>query len=361
MLNWLKKQVSSKKTLEEKMYVIVLIVGTFINLLSFIITCIEHLGAITVCCTFLCFCTMALFWYLSVAKGMEKQLRAPLMVVIVFGLVTIAWFCCGGVRSGMILYAIGSLFLIVPCIRDVKRRIILFSVCLLWLMAVVAFSVFVRPDLVIALTYTEWYLDVIVSLPICSVGIYLITSLVVNEYETERKNKEKLLSELETLSKVDPLTKLYNRRELFKRIDPEAEFEKNDDRYLLMLDIDFFKKINDTYGHLFGDHVLSKLGAVLIQNRDEENGEFAARYGGEEFVVVFCCKDGKEAEDRAEKIRQGIYDAKFSEEPDLHISVSGGLVRLCDYQNITEALSGADGLLYHAKHNGKNQIIGGLQ
>ena len=361
MLNWLKQQVSSKKTLEEKMYVIVLIVGTFINLLSFIITCIEHLGAITVCCTFMCFAVMALFWYLSVAKGMEKRLRVPLMLVMVFGLVTPAWFCCGGIRSGMIMYAMGCLILIVPSIRNVKKRVIIFNVCLLWLMAVVAFSVFIRPDLVITLTYTEWYLDVIVSLPICSVGIYLVTSLIVNEYESERKNKEKLLSELETISRVDSLTKLYNRRELFKRIDPDAGFEKEDNRYLLMLDIDFFKKINDTYGHLFGDHVLSEVGSVLLQNKDEENGEFAARYGGEEFVVIFCCKDAKEAEQRAEKIRSGIYETIYEEEPDLHISVSGGLVRLCDYQNITEALSKADGLLYHAKHNGKNQIIGGLQ
>ena len=232
----------------------------------------------------------------------------------------------------------------------------MYIVSLLWLSAIIAFSVFFRPDLVTPISDKEWYLDVLVSMALVSAGIYFITSLVVNAYETERKSKETLLEELEKQAKVDPLTGLYNRREMYVLLE-ENEHLNDGQHYLIMLDIDFFKKINDTYGHLFGDLALSSVAATLKDNIRDDEGEFAARYGGEEFVVLLCCRDTAETESRAEAIRSQVYEHKYEENPDLHVSVSGGMVCIKDYPDLTSALSQADTLLYKAKQSGKNRIL----
>ena len=356
MIQWLKKQISSRKTLDSKMYIIVLIIGTFTNLASFIITCVERLAPAAIISTFLCFAAMGVFWYLSVAKDMERYLHLPMMIVIIYILLPMAWFFCGGVKSGMVLYFLGCLFLTVPCLEEGKKRVIMYLVSLLWLSGIIAFSVFFRPDLVTPLSDKEWYLDVLVSIALVSAGIYFITSLIVNAYETERKSKEALLEEMEKLAKVDPLTGLNNRREMFVLL--EANEKLNDGQhYLMMLDIDLFKKINDTYGHLFGDRALSTVASILQANAGKGQEEFAARYGGEEFVALLCCKDLAEAEKRAEAVRLQIFEQEYEENPGLHISVSGGMVCIRDYSDLTSALSAADALLYKAKQSGRNRIF----
>ena len=356
MIQWLKKQITSRKTLDSKMYIIVLIIGTFTNLASFIITCVERLAPAAIISTFLCFAAMGVFWYLSVAKDMERYLHLPMMIVIIYILLPMAWFFCGGVKSGMVLYFLGCLFLTVPCLEEGKKRVIMYLVSLLWLSGIIAFSVFFRPDLVTPLSDWEWYYDVLVSMTLVSAGIYFITSLIVKAYETERKSKEALLEEMEKLAKVDPLTGLYNRREMFVLLEQNAELNDGQ-HYLMMLDIDFFKKINDTYGHLFGDTALSSVAAMLQDNAKTDLGEFAARYGGEEFVALLCCRDAAEADSRSEAIRSQIYEHKYEENPDLHISVSGGMVCIKDHTDLTSALSAADALLYKAKQSGRNMIL----
>lgn len=356
MIQWLKKQISSRKTLDSKMYIIVLIIGTFTNFASFIITCVERLAPAAIITTFLCFAAMGVFWYLSVAKDMERYLHLPMMIIIIYVLLPMAWFFCGGIRSGMVFYFLGCLFLTVPCLEAGKKRVIMYITSLLWLSGIIAYSVFFRPDLVTPITDREWYLDVLVSLALVSAGIYFITSLIVNAYETERKSKEALLEKMEKQAKVDPLTGLYNRREMFVLLE-EHEQLKDGQHYLIMLDIDFFKKINDTYGHLFGDIALIAVAAILKDNSRDDLGEFAARYGGEEFVALLHCGDATETERRAEAIRSQIYEHEYEEYPDLHISVSGGMVCIKDYPDLTSALSAADTLLYEAKHSGKNKIL----
>ncbi len=353
MIKWIKDQISSRKTLDSKMYMIVLIVGTFANLASFIITCVEKLEFAAILSTFLCFATMAVFWYMTVAKDMERHLHMPLMVVMIFGLLPLAWFFCGGIHSGMLLYFLGCLFLIVPCIVEARKRVIFFAVSLIWIMAILFISTIVFPNLITPLSDREWYLDVMMAMAVCAAGIFAITTLVVDAYETERKGREQLLKEMEMLAKMDALTGLYNRRELFERLEGA---DAGSDVYLIMVDIDNFKKINDTYGHLFGDKALKSVAGVLKDNASKD-GEFAARYGGEEFVAVIRCANTAGAAKRAEEIRSRVFETEYEEYPGLNISVSGGLVHAADHENITSALSKADELLYKAKQSGKNRIL----
>ncbi len=149
---------------------------------------------------------------------------------------------------------------------------------------------------------------------------------------------------------VDPLTKIYNRRYLDVLL---FKLRKRLGFSILMLDIDDFKKINDNYGHTFGDKVLINLGKVLlscIRNYDD-----AIRYGGEEFLVVLYRAGLQDAKQVAERIRTKFYESKYEEVPGLKISVSIGIACGVNGDNLWDVIKKADKALYQAKRKGKNR------
>ena len=174
-------------------------------------------------------------------------------------------------------------------------------------------------------------------------------------YQREREKKEDLLARLDMLARKDELTGLYNRRELFRKLEQTELFAEN--AYcLVMLDIDHFKSINDTYGHVFGDTVLRTISAELIDRFRRENGELAARYGGEEFVLLLKNNGTDKVAERIDGLRKTIGNMKWEEAPKLSVTISGGIVKCHDYTQISAMLSGADKLLYSAKEGGRNRI-----
>lgn len=173
------------------------------------------------------------------------------------------------------------------------------------------------------------------------------------------------IRQLERLSIVDGLTGLYNKKYLYEFIKREI---KRTERFgmmmaCIMMDVDHFKKINDTYGHPCGDAVLKELGALL---GDMIRGyDFAARYGGDEFTVVLPQQTSrKNAQNVAERIRRAIEGQEFtvksqSKRQPLRITVSLGVAAfpdktMIDYESLIER---ADEALYQAKLQGRNRIV----
>ncbi|KTD57184.1 regulatory protein (GGDEF domain) [Legionella sainthelensi] len=170
----------------------------------------------------------------------------------------------------------------------------------------------------------------------------------------------RLRENLRYQSMRDPLTGLYNRRYLedflLKQIH-QSERTKSPIS-LLMLDLDHFKKINDTYGHDAGDVALKELGKIL--HEDIRVGDVAARYGGEEFIVAFYNTDEKTIKTRAESIREAVsrLQIKYGAQPVGPITISIGVaVYPADGRTTTELIESADKALYFAKTNGKNRIV----
>ncbi|MGQ3889011.1 diguanylate cyclase [Legionella sp. CNM-1927-20] len=158
----------------------------------------------------------------------------------------------------------------------------------------------------------------------------------------------------------DPLTGLYNRRYLedflFKSVHQAARSKSTFS--ILILDLDHFKKINDTYGHDAGDAVLKELGRIL--QGIIRIGDIAARYGGEEFVVAFYNIDHETTLTRAESIRQAVLrlQVRYGAQQVGPITVSIGVAMYpVDGRTPTELIESADKALYAAKHKGRNQII----
>lgn len=172
-------------------------------------------------------------------------------------------------------------------------------------------------------------------------------------YSLYKEVKEKTL-ELEKMAKSDGLTGLLNHMEIFRQLDLEIEKKGRygDNLSLIMFDLDFFKNINDTYGHLFGDRVLESVSSIIQKNI--RNVDLAGRYGGEEFMIILPKASLKQAVETAERIRDAIENCVF-ENVDLKVTISGGVAE-CIKENSKELVSRADNLLYKAKEGGRNNI-----
>lgn len=161
------------------------------------------------------------------------------------------------------------------------------------------------------------------------------------------------IKNLEIAAYTDGLTKLYNHKKIFECLELEIQRER---RYknkmsIMMLDIDYFKKVNDVYGHPKGDFVLKKIAEVILTTiRDID---VAGRYGGEEFLIIFPGVVKKEALIGAERLRKNIEETIFDDE--IHITVSGGLAEYGS-ETTLELIEEADKNLYNAKSKGRNRI-----
>ena len=158
------------------------------------------------------------------------------------------------------------------------------------------------------------------------------------------------------LSLTDALTGLYNRRHFDNTVEREFMRSKRygGDLSLAIIDIDFFKKVNDTYGHLCGDYVLKEVAYLIMDNFRKT--DFVFRYGGEEFVVILTETDIKSSQIPLERLRKKIdeYPFVFNGQP-LHITISTG-VSSNNAEDMETFLDNADKALYRAKQAGRNRI-----
>jgi diguanylate cyclase (GGDEF)-like protein len=174
------------------------------------------------------------------------------------------------------------------------------------------------------------------------------------------KNRQKI----EYLAEHDQLTGLYNRGEFETRL---AEEVKRSGRYdhnlsLLMIDLDHFKKINDTHGHTAGDDVLEAMGTLLNRNADEtvRFSDIPGRYGGEEFTLLLPETRAEGAKTVAERIRQQLKDETFRspEGETFQVSCSIGIATLNgDIERAEDLVNRADEALYDAKDSGRDQVV----
>jgi diguanylate cyclase (GGDEF)-like protein len=158
----------------------------------------------------------------------------------------------------------------------------------------------------------------------------------------------------------DPLTGLFNRRYLEETLEREIHRSIHLQRSLavIMLDIDYFKRFNDTFGHEAGDTLLRELGNFLINQI--RGGDFACRYGGEEFTLIFPEMSVTNMLQRAEKLREGIKDlhVKYRGEELETITVSLGIALFPEHGTTGKALlQAADTALYQAKHMGRDRAV----
>ncbi len=177
----------------------------------------------------------------------------------------------------------------------------------------------------------------------------LISRIKINVRSYQYKKR------LELMAVTDGLTGLYNHRFIFERLEEETAKVSRYGRplSLIMIDIDNFKRVNDTFGHRFGDEVIQSVSHAIMANIRKT--DIAGRYGGEEFLVLLPETDVKAARVVAEKIRNTVSQLRFAD-PHVSVTVSAGVAEAEKSETYESLINRADAKLYLAKRNGKNRV-----
>ncbi len=205
-----------------------------------------------------------------------------------------------------------------------------------------------------------------------SMGLYIFGSINENSFLnndvfrnslfnniTLAVNNALLYSQMRTMATKDGLTDIYNRRYFNSIYDSIIQrcIQNDSPLTVILFDIDKFKKINDTYGHIFGDEVIRYCGHTALQYAKKYNG-LPVRYGGEEFIIVFPQKNTADAEGIMREMHAEIKQHKFNtEDTEIRINISIGIASYPENcENTNDLLNSADNAMYASKKNGRGRI-----
>jgi diguanylate cyclase len=168
------------------------------------------------------------------------------------------------------------------------------------------------------------------------------------------------MDEITQMAEHDGLTDLLNRRSFCRDAEKKCDeiLRYGGKAYLMMIDIDFFKKVNDNYGHLAGDEVLRCVSKTLLQRFRKT--DMVGRYGGEEFCVFLFSLGGEKAAEIAEECRRQVEGLPILfEDKTIRVTISIGVAEFLSgqYQTLTTLISRADAALYEAKSGGRNRVV----
>lgn len=190
-----------------------------------------------------------------------------------------------------------------------------------------------------------------------------ISNIISNFQETVSRQNIELQQEkelIEQIAYVDPLTKLLNRRAMIS--DLQAAFSKaqrHDELFSVVIgDLDYFKKINDNYGHETGDFVLTEVSDIIYENCRQEDS--VSRWGGEEFLIVLNRANEESTYKKIDHIRSLIEEKEFNYNGHvINLTISFGFVTYNEkYTSYNEIVADADHQLYRSKHEGRNKVCG---
>lgn len=222
---------------------------------------------------------------------------------------------------------------------------------------------------IMKIEYNEGKEYMIIAKPILIEGKEYVVETIRDITECEfmnvvgNKSKDNIRSKFDKLNKLivtDELTQCYNRRYINERLPIDINIAKKDNNELTiaMIDIDYFKVINDTHGHLVGDEVIKDICNIIKSNIREDN-DWIARYGGEEFLILFKNTSCDEAYNLLNFIKSIIEKRKFIYNCiEIKVTISIGIATMTNEVNTTEKLiEVADKNLYKAKELGRNLIV----
>lgn len=197
-------------------------------------------------------------------------------------------------------------------------------------------------------------LDTLFSFVIAFIGIMVAVAIVIVQFERQAKQLSEMGEELTLAVNTDPLTEIRNRRYLIEYLENQLSHDDKKKHCAVLIDLDLFKSVNDTYGHVFGDNVLKHFAYAVKTNIGEN--DLIARFGGEEFMILFDTDNIETVMTVMKRISKSY--SEFSEkEKGKEFTFSAGVAVYGSSNSITEIFTTADKLLYKAKAAGRNMIM----
>lgn len=332
--------------LDYRIYMIFFFESYFISILSGITNTAlnKGLAGVILQWIYIAFSTTMLF----VIPRIRLTLLKPHLLFVTFIYVPFLYFQTAGYHGTALLFALLGLFLLGIAFSGKFRMVIIVLNILDYLVCIIISHRY--PQTVIPHRGpNDKLIDLIVGFLLASVGLAIMTLYISRVFEDNRKA-------LAELSIRDALTGVYNRRFMTDFLQNTLDsFRRTGNKfYVLMLDIDHFKDINDTYGHIFGDQVL--LDCVKAIQKILRKDDVIARYGGEEFAIILFADMPINAVDIAERICQAIASLRFYH--NVTVTVSIGVASSQSDDTIEALLNRADQYMYYAKRAGRNQVAG---
>lgn len=290
-----------------------------------------------------------LIFYFSRFKGQFFVMSVLFLAIAILIVLPTNWFFNGGSNGPTLLLFLIAAFYLSYLLNDYPKSRYVFMVMVIVVPAALVFSETELSHLIHSYPSKQaQQLDLMFSY-VVTVGMSIfIMKTYGKRYRLQREKSERLAGQLQVLAQTDPLTKLYNRQafsQLFDNIDKDRNY------CLAILDLDYFKRLNDRFGHQLGDEILVTFAQHLELLADSEDS-LAARYGGEEFLLLIN-RPVSEAFASLQAFRENltIFDPDGQK-----LTFSAGLVALNQNDPLSSAIYRADMQLYNAKSQGRDCI-----
>lgn len=343
-----KKRIEMEQDMSWKMYQILVITAVIANLIGSICNFCIHGTELP---TILCGVCLLMNVIVGSAGWITKKVQLPAVMIILL----LAWFefpylyyCYGNAAIVYLILGIVGLAVFFPR----SMVIVSYAVTLLEYLVIMMIS-FERPSRWSNMDEAGKIGTTLGSFLIVALSVFSVIFVLLRRYEEQRKQLLTLSENLEFAANHDPLTRLYNRRYLVKQVDewmriPGKNF------WIILMDVDDFKVVNDTYGHGYGDDVLREAGRLMLEEMLGKG--IASRFGGEEFMLVFEEDNREQVLQAFRNIQEGL--KKYSQATrQTDITISGGMERYEADKQMDLLFTSADRKLYTAKNTGKNCIV----
>lgn len=342
-----KKSDTVNSELRDKLFIVLAITGCISNIAGF--TANAAIFGFTPQTLFCAACALIIIASSLVGFLTGRTYVATIIILLVLGFVEfpILYISYGASTAVYMLVAeIG----IITFMKPVHRVVMGAAVFVADIAAFVVRSKF--PQLNMANDNME--LDTLFSFVIAFIGIMVAVAIVIVQFERQAKQLSEMGEELTLAVNTDPLTEIRNRRYLMQYLEKQTAQMGDEKHCAVLIDLDLFKSVNDTYGHVFGDKVLKQFADTVKKNLGEN--DLIARFGGEEFMILFGTDNEEEIITTMDTISKEY--AIFSEkEKGKEFTFSAGAAIYGKNSSITDIFTTADKRLYKAKAAGRNMIV----
>jgi diguanylate cyclase (GGDEF)-like protein len=337
--------------IESRMFMIIGLTGIVMSMIAVVVNLALDMGLIPIWISVFSALFAILLVYRVYTTEHYSFYSTIALLVLTLVVYPIFWITTGGSQGAIPFFFLFN-FIIISIMVKRNRVIFMILLNLVALWGLYIYEYLNGDSIVLYQSDLSRLIDTGVFLTLIGLSVFFIVHWIMQEYNKKIGKLYETREKLSMLSLTDNLSGLYNRRYMMDVLKQEIRKEKLVS--LIMIDIDHFKRINDTYGHGIGDEVITGIAQTIKNNL--RGTDMVGRIGGEEFLVILRNDNLDIALRIAEKLRNIVEGIVWSK-VEGNVTISSGVYLSTSQNTVSIMLERADVGLYQAKNNGRNQVV----